>query len=182
MHAGFGVHAGRVQQGLQAGSELDGVHLRQLLRRQGRVDSCEQRTCDLAARLLIELHPPFQQLVDQIRCTRIERTIRGCQASERGVVFLAVEDQQRASGDVAEAHVLLGEHRRRQPDQVSERQRIDQAKNIADQQRADAWNVAGARDDANAGHALARRTAAHEDFEDRVIEQINADRRPARPK
>ena len=37
-------------------------------------------------------------------------------------------------------------------------------------------NVAGARDDANARHALAGRTAVHRDFEDRVVQEIDRER------
>ncbi len=62
------------------------------------------------------------------------------------------------------------------PDDVEHRHRIDDAEDIARDQRAGGRHLAFGREHAQPGHALARRAPRHQRLEDQVIEEVDSRR------
>src|SRR5690606_28191196 len=100
--------------------------------------SLEQAAGELGPGLLPQLRPAGDQVAHELRALEAEALDPSARRRvvERVGVALVV-DEQRARGDVADAHALLRQHRRDEPDDVQERQRIDEPEKVTDEQWTD---------------------------------------------
>ena len=85
---------------------------------------------------------------------------------------LAVPHDQRARGQVAQPLVLAGDEHGDHSDRVEEGKLVHVADQVAGHGLEEADGAAGALDDANPGHALARRAAVPEGLKEREVAPV----------